>query len=511
MEQNHETKIYFAIRKETNQLVHISEMIEKDRGMACECVCANCGRPLVAKLGHGGKIRHFAHLADKSVVECSADKANESALHKMAKELICKSTYIWLPELTIAEQNDPDRNKNDNEQQKPMSFGKKTRFQYQSVQMEVPFNGFKPDICLIQKSGKLFLIEIAVTHHVDEEKHQRIKTLQIPTIEIKITDFLKEYKADGNESKDELIEKLKEALIESTENKIWIYHPREKEGIQKLCERNRKLEEEYQQNQIRTRKALQEQERWEKQKEQWKQEQANKREQIDIKVEQLHADEMSYLQYRDELKQTDEVVLNRINNLGICDLKFSRVSNIPFFLDIPVFGEIAFKCDRRIWQTILFERRFYQKNIGRAQVFYPWNFGNIDIPKTYCYLAGKYENLINQQFVYIWKKNGKVKFKENDLLCKAIEEYLRHLAALGFMDICYYYYPCNNGLREYNVIHNTLNPQRIEYAVFLKEILKNFPDTNDPFGYIQEKWLQTGHSFKSFKKFRNFDTLLYNK
>ena len=492
MEQNHETKIYFAIRKETNQLVHISEIVEeKDRGMACECVCANCGRPLVAKLGHGKRIKHFAHLADNSAIECSADKANESALHKMAKELICRSTYIWLPGLTIPADKDPDRNRNDCKQQESWSSGEKREFTYQNAQTEVPFDRFKPDICIERKSRKPLLIEIAVTHYSDAEKQEKIKKAQIPAVEINIADFLKEYKSDYNKSKDEFIEKLKEALIESTENKIWIYHPREKDAIQQLCERNRKLEKEYQQNQKRTRKALQEQERWERRREQWKQEQENKREQIDIEVEQLYADEMNYLWYGDNLKKDDSIVLEQINRLKICDLKFKIINDIPFFFNIPVFGEIAFKCDRRIWQAILFEKVFYQ-----------WNSGTVRIPQIYCFFAGARRNLLNREFVYIWTKKGKVKFNENDLLCRAIGEYLVYLSALGFVDIRYYDYPCTD--IEYNVMHYSLIPGRIEYAKFLQEVLKNFPDTNDPFRYIEEKWLQTG---KHFEKISDIDTL----
>ena len=60
MELNHSGMIYFALKEESNQVVHISEMVEKDRGKACECICLCCGRPLVAKLGHGKKTAHFA-------------------------------------------------------------------------------------------------------------------------------------------------------------------------------------------------------------------------------------------------------------------------------------------------------------------------------------------------------------------------------------------------------------------------------------------------------------------
>ena len=80
---------YFAIRKDTQEPVHISQMLEKDRGIACNCICASCRRTLIAKLGRGKRIRHFAHKSEGvPILDCSAQKANESGLHKMAKAVI---------------------------------------------------------------------------------------------------------------------------------------------------------------------------------------------------------------------------------------------------------------------------------------------------------------------------------------------------------------------------------------------------------------------------------------
>ena len=145
MELNHSGMIYFALKEESNQVVHISEMVEKDRGKACECICLCCGHPLVAKLGRGKKTAHFAHLAEEGRTTCSADEANESGLHKIAKEIVCKSEYIWLPPVTISEQNDPDRNVEDYKQQEPLLLGEKFKLYYQNAKTEVPFDGFKPD------------------------------------------------------------------------------------------------------------------------------------------------------------------------------------------------------------------------------------------------------------------------------------------------------------------------------------------------------------------------------
>lgn len=62
-------------------------------------------------------------------------------------------------------------------------------------------------------------------------------------------------------------------------------------------------------------------------------------------------------------------------------------------MNIPVFGEVVFNCDRRIWQTILFEKVFYQ-----------WQYEDVNSARIYCYFAGCREGLLNQKFVYIGKE-----------------------------------------------------------------------------------------------------------
>ena len=490
MELNHSGMIYFALKEESNQVVHISEMVEKDRGKACECICLCCGRPLVAKLGRGKKTAHFAHLAEEGRTTCSADAANESGLHKIAKEIVCKSEYIWLPPVTISEQNDPDRNVEDYKQQEPLLLGEKFKLHYQNAKTEVPFDGFKPDVCIFRER-KNILVEIAVTHYVDAEKYSKIKMAQMPTVEINIADFIKDYKAEETESINDFEKKLKDALIGDVKNKTWIYHPSEKEGIQKLCERNRELEKEFQQNRIKNLKEQEERKKREEAQEIWKQEQQRRREQIDIEVER-RTDELYYLSCKAKIKGTDAAVLNCINRLGICNLKFKTMDDIPFFLNIPVFGEVVFNCDRRIWQTILFEKVFYQ-----------WQYDDVNSARIYCCFAGRWEGLLNQKFVYIWKKQGKVKFSQKeDLLRCAVEEYLVHLSALGFIDIRYYFYP-HSGL-DHGIMHRSLKPLRRNYATFLEGLLMKFPDTNSPFQYIQEKWVRLG---KEMEFIQDLDTL----
>ena len=71
MEFDHNGMIYFALKEESGQVVHISEMVEKDRGKACECICLCCGRPLVAKLGEekGRRILHIWRKKEEQRVQ----------------------------------------------------------------------------------------------------------------------------------------------------------------------------------------------------------------------------------------------------------------------------------------------------------------------------------------------------------------------------------------------------------------------------------------------------------
>ena len=96
----------FAILAESGKVVHVSELDISSRGKKCNCICPLCRRQLVAKMGNV-KIHHFAHLADEEC-GCSAEKANESALHKLAKEIFESARYVILPEIWVDGTDDPD-------------------------------------------------------------------------------------------------------------------------------------------------------------------------------------------------------------------------------------------------------------------------------------------------------------------------------------------------------------------------------------------------------------------
>lgn len=365
---------YFAIRKDTGEPVHISyfsqlpdEEKEKYRGQRCNCICAACKKPLEARLGRGKHIPHFAHKPEENQTQnCSAQKVNESYLHEMAKKIVKESTYINLPVIEIEAECDQNRNLDDGEQCQPLILKQKRKLLFSDAKTEVHYDGFIPDVCICSGNSVL-LVEIVVTHYIDIEKYNRIKQAGLPTIEIDISRFLKNIE---NLSEDE----LREELIKSVEHKKWIYNSLRDAGIEQLKRRNKKLQEELE-SQIR-----QEEERRigenENTSQTWH----------DNDYCRLKTDKTFYLSYSEKLANNEQA-LKEINALGMCNLNFLEVKDIPFYFNIPVFGQIAFNCDRRIWQAILFEKFIYRQQGTKIQ-----------IKKVYYYFGEKHSDKFNSRF-----------------------------------------------------------------------------------------------------------------
>lgn len=145
-------------------LTHISDV---ESGLKCGCVCAGCKGELIAKKGEI-KVHHFAHVN----AECA--HAYESALHLLAKDLFCQLKDFRLPvynaESVPFSKTMPVINISDFEAKK-----------------EVWFESFKPDVVLYKNDIPVLFVEIAVTHFVDHEKHNKIANLGVSCIEIDLS------------------------------------------------------------------------------------------------------------------------------------------------------------------------------------------------------------------------------------------------------------------------------------------------------------------------------------
>lgn len=371
--------------------------------------------PMVAKMGDVNAW-HFAHLHDKSDNDCDVKKANESGLHKLAKQIIEEHNSISIPPFTLNGTEDPNCNINDPKQVEVYECTRKCDFNYTKVNTEIAQNDFIPDLCLYSTKGKLF-VEIAVTHFVDEEKREKIKKSGVSTIEIDLSEFYSHPKT---------VNDLEGLLLSRTESKKWIYNKKETKHRTKyfpeLQARNKELELRFQEEKRRKDKE-------ETEIRNWIEHQKRNKEQINTKVEKAKTD-----------PQLHTTIVNRLHNDKAAEEHFRdtqfyeeakrRYKGIPFFCNIPVFGEIAFNCDRRIWQMELFDRFFYDNSNGCFTFF--------DI---FEYFYEDWKDKLNDDYVY--KKDKKEYYTRTDALgCRlynytaldeAIEEYLMHLHELGFL------------------------------------------------------------------------------
>ncbi|MCG3176685.1 MAG: hypothetical protein MOGMAGMI_01643 [Candidatus Omnitrophica bacterium] len=183
-------KLPFGLKN--GQLVQVSDV---ESGLNCGCSCPACGDSLVARKGKI-KIHHFAHHNSDCI------HGFETAIHLAAKKIIEEAGYIRLPKLECTiisgRQN--------------FSFDE-TVVHFDKIYLEKRHHDIVPDIVL-EKDGRILCVEIFVTHKVDEEKRTKIRQSNTSAIEIDLSEI------------DRTIdfELLKEKVVESAENKEWIFN-----------------------------------------------------------------------------------------------------------------------------------------------------------------------------------------------------------------------------------------------------------------------------------------------
>jgi hypothetical protein len=180
--------------KRNGKMAHISEV---NSGLACECVCPACGDTLVAKKGDE-LTHHFAHDAG-----ASCHNAPETALHRLAKEIVEEARKLWLP-AAIAADGDISRVVH---RAREISFTRTIR-ESRHLQSVVP------DL-FAELDGHLLLIEIYVTHRCDAAKIAELREKGIATVEIDLS------KMARTASREE----VKQAVLVDAERQ-WVYHPK---------------------------------------------------------------------------------------------------------------------------------------------------------------------------------------------------------------------------------------------------------------------------------------------
>lgn len=224
------TEIYYALQN--GKLVSIEDV---ESGLACNCFCPACNGKLVARKGEIRK-PHFAHY---KVEDCK--HGAETALHLAAKEIIMEKKVFTIPSSKADKKVDGSQ---------PILRGRK-RIEFDKVESEVNLGDFIADI-LAKVNGKDLIIEIAVTHFVDETKREKIIAKGISAVEVDLSEL-----KDGF-TKSELVN----LVIENTKNKLWIFDAekdallkkKEEEEKKKVEERIKKWEEQIKKEKERIKK-----------------------------------------------------------------------------------------------------------------------------------------------------------------------------------------------------------------------------------------------------------------
>ena len=167
VEQNEELK--YALFN--NSIVHISEVIS---GLnAGQYQCPKCQSLLIAKKGDV-RVHHFAHY---NYEQCQG--APETALHKLAKEILLNEKMVAIPDIEDMEQ--------------------RVFVEFDEVNQEVRVFNMVVDVLAVYGVNTL-AIEIKVTHEVDLKKIESVKQHSIDMIEIDLSSFI-----HADLSRDELI------------------------------------------------------------------------------------------------------------------------------------------------------------------------------------------------------------------------------------------------------------------------------------------------------------------
>lgn len=173
-------------------------------GKDCGCICPGCHHPLIAR--QNAPTPHFAHAPGQ---DCKT--GGETSIHYAAKQLIAERMKISLPAVNL---------------QFPGGYGDKpcTQSLYTStlrslseVRIEPWLDGFRPDLVVVDLDRpREILIEIAVTHCVDESKLAQIKNRGLHAVEIDVS--------SAREKMDFAL--LTKVLFDVPSSGVWLHHPR---------------------------------------------------------------------------------------------------------------------------------------------------------------------------------------------------------------------------------------------------------------------------------------------
>ena len=423
-----------------DKVIFVSELTDLERGKACNCICPVCRKQLVAKLGSHNQW-HFAHDG----AECNLVAAQQTALHMLAKEIIESSKKLLFPGISIKKDDYCDDIEDYRVQAKiPPSIGyrKSSVVNCDSVSLEKKISSIVPDIIVTAK-GRKCLIEVAVTHFVDEEKEQKIKEIGLPLFEIDLSNL---YNSEFSR------EELAEEVLFNPSNRTWIFNPRYDDAERWAKEKYSKIiqsaeEEVKRQDEKESFRAIRKQQR---------------REIGEKRIKDIF--ELDNYQKTDVALENEEKAAKHLKQLHMK----TDIDKPPFFLNIPITGEMVFPCDRRIWQSALFDKFVFNRNSEGENK-----------PTVHIKRVLKWIEKYNKQFPIDWALTYKTKVlvsreekKPVSLLYDVVYTFFNYLVYLGFLEP----FICKEAVLRHS---HSLEPPNRDHAEILYDAI-NKVDWYDP-------------------------------
>ena len=189
------TIITWAFNPKENEWKHIDSV---PNGIKCGCECLSCQTQLVARQGEVNE-HSFAHQSDN--IEC--DWSPESTIHCLAKQIIAKKKSVMVPPC-------------DKIPQGGMLLFEEVRTEIREFRRDQ-----QPDVIGIDKDGNKWCVEISNTNPLDAERKKKYREDKTYCIEIDVSDINAEQDKDASE--------LSDFLLNSIENREWIYPVKELE------------------------------------------------------------------------------------------------------------------------------------------------------------------------------------------------------------------------------------------------------------------------------------------
>lgn len=219
------TGIPFAIRNSDGAEVDVADV---DRGLDCGCICPSCKAPLIARKGDINEW-HFAHATKeghkREVTDCEFSFFVSARM--MAKKILSETQYINLP-AGFAKASLSGRyfgaDYGDS-----VKFTDQKLFVPEKTFVEANWNGMITDV-LMEKCG----YQLAIFFSCPDKKSNFSRSVNLGdkdgALEINLSCVPECFYGKCRHESVSYFEILKQYVLDSVENKVWLYHPKIKQA-----------------------------------------------------------------------------------------------------------------------------------------------------------------------------------------------------------------------------------------------------------------------------------------